>query len=87
MDVTLKSIAVQRRELEKENLQNLQQKEFEHKLMNQPKRADNSTNNAFNDSYMKDAYSKVSQSKVTHNEDLLRMNGSWLYNKTINPDL
>ena len=38
---------------------------------------------AANDHYMTDALKKVRQSSVTHNEDLMRMNGTWLYNKTI----
>ena len=33
--------------------------------------------------YMTDALQKVRQSSVTHNEDLMRMNGTWLYNQTI----
>ena len=39
--------------------------------------------NATNDDYMTDALQKVRQSNITHNEDLMRMNGTWLYNQTI----
>ncbi len=87
MDDTLKSIEVQRRELEKQNLKIEQAKEFEKRLMEIPTSHAASNQNAFNDKYMRDAYAQVRQSKVTHNEDLLRKNGTWFYNKTINPDL
>jgi len=87
MDETLKSLDAQRREKDKQNSKLLQSREFKKQLMNHPIRAANQNHNAVNDTYIKEAYAKVSQSKITHNEDLLRMNGTWLYNKTINPDL
>ncbi len=87
MDETLKSLSVQRRELEKQNLRIQQQKEFEKRLVDFPSGYAASNQNAFNDKYMKDAYAQELKSKVTHNEDLLRKNGTWFYKKTINPDL
>lgn len=35
---------------------------------------------AVNDDYMRSALMKVRESKVTHNEDLLRRNGTWQHN-------
>jgi hypothetical protein len=87
MDETLKSLDVQIREREKHRLKIRQNKEMKLQLMNNDNRSVNQNNNAFNDTYMKEAYAKVSKSKITHNEDLMRMNGTWLYNKTINPNL
>lgn len=44
--------------------------------------------NAFNqsvaattDTYMRDALNQVRQSDVTHNETLMRHNGTWMWNK------
>ena len=37
---------------------------------------------ATNDRYMVDALNKVRESDVTHPEDLTRMNGTWMHNRS-----
>jgi len=39
--------------------------------------------NAFNDHAMKDALLKVRQSDVTHHEDLTKLNGTWMHNRSL----
>ena len=41
------------------------------------------TVSASNDHYMKDALTKVRQSDVTHNETVTRLNGTWMFNKSL----
>tara|TARA_Y100000593_G_C4241686_1_gene302473 strand:- start:658 stop:873 length:216 start_codon:yes stop_codon:yes gene_type:complete len=36
---------------------------------------------AAEDTYMRDALTQVRQSDVTHNETLMRHNGTWMWNK------
>ena len=43
----------------------------------------NQSVNATNDRYMVDALNKVRESNVTHPENLTRMNGTWMHNRSI----
>ena len=59
----------------------------QHRSEMNTRRVERSTNqfnqsvNATADTYMKSALQKVRQSDVTHNEDLMRFQGSWMWNQ------
>ena len=62
------------------------QKTKQHYEMNS-RRVDRQSNeynqsvNATTDTYMRDALTQVRKSDVTHNETLMRHNGTWMWNK------
>ena len=60
-----------------------QQKELENRQVNRDSNAFHQSVDASNDQYMRDALSKVRQSKVTHSETLTRMNGTWMHNQNL----
>ena len=82
-DEVLKSLEVQRREEQKLILKSKQQSEMNARSINRDNVNAKLTNNAFGDKYITDAYAKVLESDITHNEDLLRMNGNWVRNQSI----
>ena len=58
-----------------------QQSEMDTRRVNRETSAFNQSVAATNDSYMKDALNQVRQSDVTHNEDLMRFQGTWMWNQ------
>ncbi len=74
-DDVLQSIDVQRRRTEKEKLRQQQSRKMESGWADRQSNDYDRSVSATNDDYMKDALSKVRESKVTHSEILTRMNG------------
>ena len=81
-DETLVSLDVSRRREEQQKRKQTQQKEMESRRVDRDSRNFNQSVNASNDRYMVDALSKVRESKTTHPENLTRMNGSWMHNRS-----
>ena len=75
-------VDVSRRREEHQKLKQNQQKEMESRRVGIDSRNFNQSVNATNDRYMVDALSKVRESKTTHPENLTRMNGSWMHNRS-----
>ena len=75
-------IDVSRRREEHQKLKQNQQKEMESRRVGIDSRNFNQSVNATNDRYMVDALTKVRESKTTHPENLTRMNGSWMHNRS-----
>ena len=80
-DEILRSLDVQRRESEKQKRHHDQAKRLESVLVDNDTRSFRQSVNASNDTYMKDALSKVRESKVTHSETLTKFNGTWMHNQ------
>ena len=80
---TLVSLDVSRRREEQQTLKQNQQKEMESRRVERDSKNFNQSVNASNDKYMIDALTKVRKSDVTHSEDLTRMNGTWMHNRSI----
>ena len=80
-DDVLQSIDVQRRRTEKEKLRQQQSRKMESGWADRQSNDYDRSVSATNDNYMKDALSKVRESKVTHSETLTRMNGTWMHNQ------
>ena len=78
----LVSLDVSRRREEKQTLKQNQQREMESRRVDRDSKNFNQSVNASNDKYMIDALSKVRESDVTHPENLTRMNGSWMHNRS-----
>jgi len=79
---TLVSLDVSRRREEQQKLKQTQQREMESRQIERDSKNFNQSVNATNDRYMVDALSKVRESNVTHPENLTRMNGSWMHNRS-----
>ena len=79
---TLVSLDVSRRKEEQQILKQNQQKEMESRGVDRDSKNFNQSVNATHDRYMVDAVNKVRTSDVTHPEDLTRMNGSWMHNRS-----
>ena len=80
---TLVSLDVSRRKEEQQILKQNQQKEMESRGVDRDSKNFNQSVNATHDRYMVDALNKVRTSDVTHPEDLTRMNGSWMHNRSL----
>ena len=79
---TLVSLEVSRRREEQQKLKQTQQKQMESRRAEMDSRNFNQSVNATNDRYMVDALTKVRTSDITHPENLTRMNGSWMHNRS-----
>ena len=79
---TLVSLDVSRRKEEQQTLKQNQQKEMESRRVDRDSKNFNQSVNATNDRYMVDALNKVRKSDITHPEDLTRMNGTWMRNRS-----
>ena len=79
---TLVSLDVSRRREEQQTLKQNQQKEMESRRVERDSKNFNQSVNATNDRYMVDALTKVRKSDITHSEDLTRMNGTWMHNRS-----
>ena len=79
---TLVSLDVSRRKEEQQILKQNQQKEMESRGVDRDSKNFNQSVNATHDRYMVDALNKVRTSDVPHPEDLTRMNGSWMHNRS-----
>ena len=79
---TLVSLDVSRRREKKQTLKQNQQREMESRRVDRDSKNFNQSVNATNDRYMIDALSKVRESDVTHPENLTRMNGTWMHNRS-----
>ena len=79
---TLVSLDVSRRKEEQQILKQNQQKEMESRGVDRDSKNFNQSVNATHDRYMVDALNKVRKSNITHPEDLTRMNGSWMHNRS-----
>ena len=75
-------IDVSRRREEQQKLKQTQQREMESRRVEGDTRNFNQSVNATNDRYVVDALTKVRKSNVTHPENLTRMNGSWMHNRS-----
>ena len=81
-DEPLVSLEVSRRREEKQTLKQNQQKEMESRRVEKDSKNFNQSVNATNARYMVDALTKVRKSNVTHPENLTRMNGTWMHNRS-----
>jgi hypothetical protein len=68
---------VSTRREQKRQLKNSQQKEMEYRQVNRDSNAFHQSVDATNDHYMRDALSKVRQSKVTLPDELTRIHGTY----------
>ena len=75
-------VEVTRRREEQQTLKQNQQKEMESRRVDRDSQNFNQSVNATNDRYMVDALTKVRKSNVTHPENLTRMNGTWMHNRS-----
>ena len=75
-------IDVSRRREEQQKLKQTQQREMESRRVEGDTRNFNQSVNATNDRYVVDALTKVRKSNITHPENLTRMNGSWMHNRS-----
>ena len=83
MDIDpLVPIEVSSRREEQQKLKQNQQKEMESRRVERDSKNFNQSVNATNDRYMVDALTKVRKSNVTHPENLTRMNGTWMHNRS-----
>ena len=74
---------VYRRQQDQQKLRKSQKSEMDRKLVGKDGRDFDQTQSAAQDSYMSDALAKVRQSDVTHNETVTRLNGTWMFNKSL----
>ena len=74
---------VYRRQQDQQKLRKSPKSEMDRKLVGKDGRDFNQSVSASNDHYMKDALTKVRQSDVTHNETVTRLNGTWMFNKSL----
>ena len=79
---TLVPLDVSRRREEQQKLKQNQQREMDSRRVYRDSKNFNQSGNASQDKYLVDALSKVRKSDVTHSEDLTRMNGSWMHNRS-----
>ena len=79
----LVSIDVSQRRQEREKLIQTQQSVMNTKQVQTDTEQFHQSVDATNDKYMIDALTKVRKSDVTHSEDLTRMNGTWMHNRSI----
>ena len=79
---TLVSGDVSRRREKQQKLKQTQQKEMESRRVERDSKNFNQSVNASNDKYMIDALTKVRKSNITHPENLTRMNGTWMHNRS-----
>ena len=80
-DEPLVSRDVSIRRTEQQNLKTDQQKQMDNRRVDAPSSAFHQSVSAATDTYMRDALSQVRQIDVTHNEDLMRLHGTWIWNK------
>ena len=78
----LVSLDVSRRREEQQKRKETQQREMDSRQVDRDSKNFNQSVKSANDKYMVDALSKVRKSNVTHSEDLTRMNGSWMHNRS-----
>ena len=74
---------VYRRQQDQQKLRQTQQSAMDANWMERDRRDFDQTQSAARDSYMRDALAKVRQSDVTHNETVTRLNGTWMFNKSL----
>ena len=74
---------VYRRQQDQQKLRKSQKSEMDRKLVGKDGRDFDQTQSAAQDSYMRDALAKVRQSDVTHSETVTRLNGTWMFNKSL----
>ena len=79
---TLVPLDVSRRREEQQKLKQNQQREMDSRRVYRDSKNFNQSVNASQDKYLVDALSKVRKSDVTHSEDLTRMNGTWMRNRS-----
>ena len=79
---TLVSLEVSRRREERQKLKQTQQKEMESRRVERDSKNFYQSVSATNDKYMVDALTQVRKSDVTLPEDLTRMNGNWMHNRS-----
>ena len=79
---TIVSLDVSRRREEHQKLKQNQQKEMESRRVETDSRNFHQSLSATNDRCMIDALNKVRESDVTLPEDLTRMNGTWMHNRS-----
>ena len=72
---------VSMRRTEQQKLKIHQRKKMENRRVDAPSSAFHQSVSAATDTYMRDALSQVRQIDVTHNEDLMRLHGTWMWNK------
>jgi hypothetical protein len=82
-DTPIVSRSISQRDAETLKLKEIQQKQMDLKAVKRPTDSFDQCKSAINDSYITDALRKVRESEVTHSESLTRINGSWLFNKTL----
>ena len=74
-----RNVSMRQREQDKQKIR--QHYEMNSRRVDRQSSAFNQSVDATNDRYMRDALTQVRQSDVTHNEDLLRLQGTWMWNK------
>ena len=74
---------VYRRQQDQQKQRKSQKSTMDANWMEKDRRDFDQTVSASNDHYMKDALTKVRQSDVTHNETVTRLNGTWMFNKSL----
>ena len=74
-----RNVSMRQRERQKQKTQ--QHNEMNARRVEREINAFNQSVAATTDTYMRDALNQVRQSDVTHNETLMRHNGTWMWNK------
>ena len=74
---------VQKRKLDAEKLRHQQKIDMNMQRVEDASNRFQSSVNASDDQYMKDALQKVRQSNVTLPDDLTRLNGTWMHNRSL----
>ena len=74
-----RNVSMRQRERNKEKTR--QHNEMNARRVDRQSSAFNQSVDATTDTYMRDALTQVRKSDVTHNETLMRHNGTWMWNK------
>ena len=82
-DKTLVPLKVQHRLEQEEKLRTHQKKQMDEKMVEMENRNYQRSVSSSRDTYMINALQKVRQSKVSHHEDLTRIQGNWLHNQSM----
>ena len=84
--MTLITQEAQKRLKDKEDLKRQQKYDLELHKLNQKQEMHYENSNAFNDKHIMKVMHKVSESDVSLDESLTRMNGNWLFNRNMKPE-
>ena len=81
--IELEPLDIYRRKLLEKKKRDAQKSELDSHLLNVENNRYQQSVSSSRDDYIKKALKEVRKSKVTHNENLTRLNGTWLHNQSM----